>query len=118
MKPAAVYLRISRDAEGEALGVARQREDCLALAQAAKLDVVEVFTDNDIGASKYSKKLRPEYERMLADAKAGRFSTIVAYTTSRLTRRPVVRQRKDGEEEVLYMWDGADLDAVVLADAA
>lgn len=85
----AIYARISRDTEGEALGVARQLDDCRALAARAGLQVVEVYTDNDIGASAASRrKARPAYARMLADVRAGRVGVIVAYSNSRLTRRP------------------------------
>jgi len=51
--------------------------------------VVASYTDNDIGASTRSTKPRPDYERMLADARAGRFDVILTYTSSRLTRRPI-----------------------------
>src|SRR5690242_18448965 len=88
MTHAAVYCRISNDPEGEAVGVTRQEADCRALAERLDLEVVEVFVDNNIGASAASRKARPAYERMLAEAKARRFSTILVYSTSRLTRRP------------------------------
>ena len=52
-----------------------------------------VYTDNDIGASTRSRKPRPDYQRMLADARAGRFEVILAYASSRLTRRP--REHED-----------------------
>lgn len=90
---AAIYTRISDDKEGRELGVGRQEEDCHALATAEGLTVVEVYTDNDISASRSSRKPRPEWGRMLADAEAGRFGVILAATTSRLTRRP--RERED-----------------------
>lgn len=87
---AAIYCRISLDAEGDELGVKRQEEDCRALAGRLDLDVVEVYVDNDMGASDRSRaKRRPAYEQMLADARAGRFTTLVAYSNSRLTRRPL-----------------------------
>lgn len=88
MNRAAVYCRISNDPEGEAVGVARQEADCRALADRLGIEVVEVFTDNNIGASASSRKARPAYERMLLEAKTKRFSTILVYSTSRLTRRP------------------------------
>ena len=85
---AAIYCRISHDTEGEALGVARQAEDCRTLAERNGLTVVDVYTDNDVGASANSrKKHRPEYDRMLADARAGKVGVILAYSNSRLTRR-------------------------------
>lgn len=87
---AAIYTRISLDPEGAKLGVARQEADCRALAAQLGYAVVEVYTDNDAGASTRTRpsKRRPEYERMLADAAAGRFGAVVAYSNSRLTRRP------------------------------
>lgn len=90
MTTAAIYCRISKDDEGRELGVQRQEEDCRALADRLGLNVIEVYTDNDIGASTRSrKKRRPAYERMLEDARAGRFQVVLAYTNSRLTRRPL-----------------------------
>ncbi len=55
--------------------------------------VVEVYSDNDISASTRSRKRRPDYERMLDDAETGRFEVLLAYSTSRLTRR----QREIGD---------------------
>lgn len=87
-KRAAKYRRISSDREGRALGVERQDEDLDALAQRLGFTVVADYVDNDISASSKGKKARPEYQRMLTDAKAGKFDAILAYTTGRLTRRP------------------------------
>lgn len=84
----AIYCRISLDASGEEAGTQRQEADCLALAERLGLEVVKVFVDNDLGASTRSRaKSCPAYDRMLAEAKSGNFSTIVAYSNSRLTRR-------------------------------
>jgi DNA invertase Pin-like site-specific DNA recombinase len=63
VKRAAIYTRISRDKEGTELGVQRQEQDCRALAERDGLQVVRVYTENDIGASTLSKKRRPEYRR-------------------------------------------------------
>lgn len=85
---AAKYRRISEDREGRELGITRQDEDLDALAQQRGLTVVADYFDNDIGASTRSRKTRPGYRQMLADAKAGKFEVIIAYTTGRITRRP------------------------------
>lgn len=85
---AARYRRISQDREGRELGIERQGQDLDVLAERRSLVWADDYVDNDISASTKSKKRRPEYERMLADAKAGKFEVIAAYTTSRLTRRP------------------------------
>lgn len=87
---AAIYCRISLDAEGESLGVQRQEDDCRTLAARLGVDVAEVFIDNDIGASTRSRaKTRPAYDRMMEQARAGRFAYVLAYSNSRLTRRPM-----------------------------
>lgn len=76
------------DREGEALGVTRQLEDSRELAERLGYEVIHEYVDNDRSASTRTKKKRPEYERMLADARAGGFDAILAYSNSRLTRRP------------------------------
>lgn len=88
-KSAAVYVRISRDAEGTEAGVERQEADCRALAERMGLPVVRVFTDNDIGASVKSKKARPSYRAMLEAVRAGEVAVVLAYSNSRITRRPM-----------------------------
>lgn len=87
---AAIYARISRDAEGDKIGVSRQEKDCRALAERLGLPVVAVYTDNDIGASnRTGNKPRPEYQALLDAVRDGLIGTIIAYSNSRLTRRPL-----------------------------
>ena len=86
---AVVYCRISEDRESEGLGVERQETDCRALAERLGYTVLQVFTDNDVSASTRSKKPRPAYDRMIAAAETGQIAHIVAYSNSRLTRRPL-----------------------------
>lgn len=86
---AAIYCRISRDIVDERLGVQRQEEDCRARASREGFEVVDLYVDNDISASTGSKKPRPEFDRMMEDAREGRFSVVIAYSNSRLTRRPM-----------------------------
>lgn len=87
---AAIYCRISRDAEQEGLGVARQEDDCRALVAKQGWDLVEPpYVDNDISASTLSKKTRPAYDAMLEAAERGEVDVIVAYSNSRFTRRPL-----------------------------
>ncbi len=86
----AIYARISEDRESDERGVDRQIEDCRAKAAALGLEVIEPpFVDNDISASERSTKARPQYEAMLERARMGEFGTILAYSNSRLTRRPL-----------------------------
>ncbi|MFB9383290.1 recombinase family protein [Pseudonocardia petroleophila] len=87
MTRVAIYLRISDDRRGLEEGVDRQREDCLRRASIEGWDTAHVYSDNDVGASTHSKKPRPGYASMLAAARRGEFSVILAYSNSRLTRR-------------------------------
>jgi site-specific DNA recombinase len=89
MTRAVVYTRISRDPEGEALGVARQRLDCLDRASREGWTVVDILVENDVGASSYSRKPRPVYAELLQRARRREFDVILAYSNSRLTRRPL-----------------------------
>lgn len=88
METTALYVRISRDTEGEGLGVARQLADCKALAEQRGWPVIpEPYTDNDLSA--YSGKPRPAYLRLLEDVRAGRVRRIVAWHPDRLHRSPL-----------------------------
>lgn len=82
---AGIYVRISRDVTGQALGVQRQEEDCRALADKLGWEIVEAYVDNDISAT--SGKARPSYRRLLADIEAGRIAAIVAWAPDRLYRK-------------------------------
>jgi site-specific DNA recombinase len=84
-KRAAIYVRISKDDTDDAAGVRRQEEDCRRLALERGFDVVEVYRDNDVSA--YSRRPRPEFERLMADVAAGELDAIVAWATDRLYRR-------------------------------
>ena len=87
-----LYLRVSLDATGEMLAIARQREDCMKIAADRGWQVVEEYVDNSIGA--YSKtRIRPGYDRMVQAYAAGQFDALVCYDLDRLTRIP--RQLED-----------------------
>lgn len=79
-----IYVRISQDHEGEALGVGRQEADCRELCTRRGWEVAEVYQDNDVTAS--GKKLRPSWVRLLDNIAAGRLNAVVAYSSSRLYR--------------------------------
>jgi DNA invertase Pin-like site-specific DNA recombinase len=83
---AAVYCRISDDADGTGLGVDRQRKDCEALIAGRGWDVAGVYTDNDISA--YTGKVRPAYRRLLGDIRSGDVDAVVAWHPDRLHRTP------------------------------
>jgi site-specific DNA recombinase len=80
-----VYARISSD-EGTALGVARQIEDCTAEAARRGWPLGEIFTDNDVSATRTKK--RPAYERMLHAIEHGSVDAVIVWDVDRLTRTP------------------------------
>src|SRR5882724_1805720 len=84
----AIYVRISRDRAGAGLGVARQEEDCRALAARLGVEVAAdaIYSDNDLSA--YSGKPRPRYLAMLEDIRAGLIDVVLAWHTDRLHRSP------------------------------
>lgn len=80
----AIYTRISHDPTGESLGVERQLDDCLALADSLGWDVVTRFDDNDISA--YSGKVRPGFEALLDAIKRSEIDAVICWHTDRLYR--------------------------------
>lgn len=86
MRRAVLYARQSLDKTGEGLAVARQLEDCRALAARNGWQAVGEYVDNDVSAT--SGRVRPEYRRMLDAVQDGRADTIVSHAPDRLARRP------------------------------
>lgn len=88
----AIYLRISQDRNADGLALDRQREDCENLARYRRWDVVKVYVDQSKSATDKTS-VRPDYEQMVSDYKAGAFAAIICYDLDRLTRQP--RQLED-----------------------
>src|SRR6478736_1458949 len=86
-RTAVIYVRISSDPTGQALGVARQEKECRKRAAAMGWPVAQVFTDNDVSAS--TGKPRPAYAQMLDALESGRANAVVVWDLDRLTRRPI-----------------------------
>lgn len=89
---AGIYARISRDDEGEGMGVARQVTACRELAARLAWVVVDVYVDNSKSAYD-RRKVRPEYERLLADVTSGRINAVASFALDRLTRHPMELER-------------------------
>jgi site-specific DNA recombinase len=85
---AGLYLRMSRDAEARGLGIGRQRKDGEALASRLGWPIVQEYSDNDLSASKYSRKPRQSYTQMLQDLQEGAINAVVVYDQDRLVRQP------------------------------
>lgn len=75
-----IYTRVSFDRTGEALAVARQEQECRALAERLGHAVVAVYSDNDTSAT--SGRVRPSFEAMLK----AKPTAIIAWHQDRLLR--------------------------------
>jgi DNA invertase Pin-like site-specific DNA recombinase len=86
---ALIYCRISKDSEKRGIGVRIQEEKCRELCERRGFTVAnaDVYVENDISASDFSRKKRPLYEEMLDKAASGEYGAIVSYHHYRLTRR-------------------------------
>lgn len=82
---AAVYLRVSTDAQAERYGLDVQRERCLALATSRGWDVIGEYCDAGVSGTKAGVD-RPELARLLADAAAGRLDVVIVLSVDRLGR--------------------------------
>jgi site-specific DNA recombinase len=82
---AGLYLRLSQDRSGESIGIDRQQELCEKLVADRGWTVADTYTDRDRSA--YSGQRRPEYDRLLADVRAGTVTALVAVDQDRIARR-------------------------------
>ncbi len=72
---------------GETFALERQEADCRALAERRGWEVIEpIYRDNDTSAT--SGKVRKDWKRLLAGLEAGEVDAIIAYSSSRMYRRP------------------------------
>ena len=80
----AIYARISDDRQDGA-GVERQLKECRRLIEGHE---TTEYIDNDISASRFTRKQRPRYQEMLEGIKRGEIDTVVCWKLDRLYRRP------------------------------
>jgi site-specific DNA recombinase len=86
MVRAGIYIRISRARrKGELLDAKRQQPPCEAFITAQGWQVAEVYMDNNRSAYRKNVK-RDDFERMLADVRAGKIDAIVTWQADRLLR--------------------------------
>lgn len=86
-RSAVIYARISQDRTGPGLSTARQIQDCRELAVRLGLAVTGVFTDNDVIASSYCRKPRPEYQAMFG--RSPTVDAVLIWHADRLHRQPI-----------------------------
>jgi site-specific DNA recombinase len=88
----AIYARLSKDTSGVSENVEIQIQETKAYARSMGYRIAGIFSDNDISASKYSKKPRPGYQTLLG---------VPARQPYRGARDGPARVRA-GEETLLY----------------
>src|SRR5690625_6338937 len=81
----AAYVRASMDRKGDRRMCDTQQMKNRALAEAKDWNVVEVYEDNAVSATK-KRRAGTRWAEMLDDARAGRFSMVVAVDMDRLLR--------------------------------
>jgi site-specific DNA recombinase len=93
MKRAAIYIRVSSEAQGEKASPKEQEADCLDYCQNHGYPVFDVYRDVDkyrVGGKTVepsaTRSDRPQLKRMLADGDAGQFDVIIAWREDRLYR--------------------------------
>lgn len=83
---AAIYVRISKAPDGSTLGIDRQAPECHAFAEDHGWTVhPELYVDNNRSAFKEEVE-RENFERLLADIRAGKIQAIVTWQADRLLR--------------------------------
>lgn len=85
LKPAVGYIRMSTDRQEDS--PARQRRDIEALAERMGFRILRWYEDH--GLTGTLSMNRPEFQRLLSDAKTGRFSAVLLSEQSRMSREEV-----------------------------
>src|SRR5215207_7016362 len=101
---AGVYVRISKDDEGDELGVRRQEKLCREVGAKIGWDIVDVYADDNISAYKRRQR-RPAFERLCADIASGHVNAVLAYNPDRLCRDDL-----RGLEDLIDLLNGNGVD--------
>jgi site-specific DNA recombinase len=86
---AVLYCRVSLDDQNIESQIDFARQYCLLHS----ITLIEIYADNDV-SSRYEVEDRPEGARLLADAKAGKFDTVLVFKVDRLVRGDISRTAK------------------------
>src|SRR4051812_18670762 len=90
---AVTYCRISNDPDGREAGVERQKKDVVTIAKRHGWTVVAQEEDNDRSASRYARKVRDGWARVMELVESGQVQALVAYDLDRLLRQPKELER-------------------------
>lgn len=113
MLRAVIYARVSSDPHNKGKSVADQIKDCLAVCEREGWTVARVFEDNDRSASRYARKDRPEYEKLMDFVRSGDCDVLVTWEASRFQRdlELYVRLREISRQcHVLWSYSGRTYD--------
>lgn len=87
---AVIYTRVSSDPKATLRSTAEQETECRSWVGQHGWDLAGVFTDNDRSASRYSKKDRPDWQRLTDRLATGDVDVLVVWEISRATRDRLV----------------------------
>src|SRR5215211_3850940 len=85
----ALYLRVSSEEQRDAGTIQTQRDFLEQYRELYGLEVVDVYADDAVSGT-IPLHERPEGRRLLEDAKAGRFNTVLLYRLDRIGRKLLV----------------------------
>ena len=83
MKKAVIYARYSAGSGQTDQSIDGQVRECMHYIKQNKMQLVDTYADRHITGR---TDRRPEFQRMISDAEAGRFDVVVVYTTDRFSR--------------------------------
>lgn len=83
---AVIYTRVSSDPDQKSRSTTEQEAECRRVCEERGLEVVAVYEDNGIGASRHSKGRRIGYEDLRMRVREGDFDYLVTWEASRATR--------------------------------
>jgi DNA invertase Pin-like site-specific DNA recombinase len=86
MTRAAIYARVSDDRTEEGRSVREQEVEARAVCEREGWAITEVYTDNDRSASRFARKNRPEWGRLLRDLDSGDLDLVMLWEPSRGSR--------------------------------
>lgn len=82
------YARISDDDLRLGIGVGRQEDDIRATSERTGGQLIRMFVDNDISASRYATKKRHDYDELIDMVRLGLADRVIVYDLDRLLRKP------------------------------
>lgn len=77
-----IYARYSSHAQNDA-SIEQQVCECMEYARANGIDIIATFADRAVSGR---TDRRPEFQRMMRQAKSGHFNTVLAYKSNRIAR--------------------------------